>query len=148
MFIRLPARNHNTTGDFMKPVLSLCVLLPLLTTGCIVYDSETPDRGSINETATLQTDPLAWLTPDSAIIGSTEIYSLQGDFDYEAVEELSFDGPSNPEIVTMTPRDDEILVVIGLDGQDVTPGDNDLIITFRDGSAFYVPSVFTVIAPQ
>ena len=132
----------------MKRILSTCLLLPVFSTGCIVYDAESTGHDRTQETAVFETEPLAWMTPDSAAIGSTEIYSLQGDFDYGAVDDLSFDGPSNAEIVTMTPRSDEILVVIGLDGQDVVPGENDLIITFRDGSAFYVPNVFTVTGPQ
>jgi hypothetical protein len=144
----------------MKPLLTLLAFVPLFTTGCIVYDSKTPSNlerdtaeESTRETGTNLTtetanDALAWLTPDSAVIGSVEIYSLQGDFDYSSVESLSLDGPSNADVVTMTPREDEILVVIGLDGKDVALGENDMTINFVDGSAFIVPSVLTVVAPK
>jgi hypothetical protein len=152
----------------MKPLLTLLAFVPLFTTGCIVYDSKTPSNlerdtaeENIRETSEENTretgtnlttetanDALAWLTPDSAVIGSVEIYSLQGDFDYSSVESLSLDGPSNADVVTMTPREDEILVVIGLDGKDVALGENDMTINFVDGSAFIVPSVLTVVAPK
>jgi hypothetical protein len=144
----------------MKPLLTLLAFVPLLTTGCLVYDSKTPSNlerdtsgENIRETGTNLTtetanDALAWLTPDSAVIGSVDIYSLRGDFDYSSVESLSLDGPSNPEVVTMTLRKDEILVVIGLDGKNVVLGENDMTINFVDGSAFIVPSVLTVVAPK
>lgn len=152
----------------MKSLLTLFALVPLFTTGCFVYDSKTPSHlerdtseENIRETSeentretgtTLTTETaneaLAWLTPDTAVIGTVEIYSLQGDFDYSSVESLSLDGPSNAEIVTMTPREDEIIVVIGLDGKHVALGENDMTINFVNGSAFIVPSVLTVVAPK
>ena len=152
----------------MKPLLTLFAFVPLFTTGCMVYDSETPNHleGETSEENTRETseentretgtalttetanDALAWLTPDSAVIGTVEIYSLQGDFDYSRVESLSLDGPSNADVVTMTLREDEILVVIGLDGKDVALGENAMTINFVDGSAFIIPSVLTVVAPK
>jgi hypothetical protein len=144
----------------MKTLLTLFAFVPLFTTGCMVYDSERPDHlgedtseENTRETGTALTtetanDALAWLTPDSAVIGTVEIYSLQGDFDYSRVESLSLDGPSNADLVTMTLREDEILVVIGLDGKDVALGENDMTINFVDGSAFIIPSVLTVVAPK
>lgn len=144
----------------MKPLLTLFAFVPLFTTGCMVYDSDGPEHltrdtaeEATRETGTILTtetanEALAWLTPDSAVIGSVEIYSLRGDFDYSRVESLSLDGPSNADVVTMTLREDEVLIVIGLDGKDAALGENDMTINFVDGSAFLVPSVLTVVAAK
>lgn len=143
----------------MNARLLIAIIIPMLTTGCIVYDAETPERlpadtGEVTIRDTGSTvsetheDDLAWLTPSTALIGSVGIFSLQGDFDYADVTSLSFDGPSLAEIVTTTVREDEILIVIGVDAKGSMIGENSLTINFADGSAFIVPSVLTVTASQ
>lgn len=138
----------------MLNVRQIVMLAPLLVGGCVVYDEpidhkelETgthDDEREVTETTSSE-DQLAWFEPNFAVVGSTEIIGLFGDFDPEEVESVSLSGPGQIDILASTIRDTEYLLTIDLSSRSAKVGSYNAHIWFTDGSAFYVPGVFEAL---
>ena len=129
---------------------------PLVVSGCVVYDEtlvsvDTAESGLDEdphwEQPETEGDLLAWLQPDFAVLGSTEIVGLFGEFDPSSVEAVTLSGPGEISVLAATVRDDEYLMTVDLRSLKTKPGTYDSFIWFSDGSAYFVPAIFEVVEP-
>jgi len=120
--------------------------------GDVGDDDPEPDDPDVKDDPEPIGPPAVLLYPSGGEVGSTIIVSVvvnvdaDIDMDLTAIQDITFYGPSDIDIVTAQSRNaDEHLLVLQINSAAAT-GDNDLLVEFEDGSAVFVHGAFEVLA--